>query len=69
MSVDREFRVRLGYTNADRLKKYYKGKDIVDINWNKIEQYNSRIKDIFQKLNTVVHESIRYDNMMIFLLD
>ena len=66
MPVNREFRVRFGYTNADRLRKYYKGKDIVDINWNKIEQYNSRIKDIFQKLNTVVHESIRYDDITDF---
>lgn len=66
MPVNREFRVRFGYTNADRLRKYHKGKDIVDINWNKIEQYNSRIKDIFQKLNTVVHESIRYDDITDF---
>lgn len=35
MSVNREFRVRFGYTNADKLKKYYKGKDIVVNNWKK----------------------------------
>lgn len=38
----------------------------MEINWKKIEQYNSRIKDIFQKLNTVVHESIRYDDITDF---
>lgn len=68
MPTDREFRVKLGYSNAEKLKKYYKGKDIVEINWKKIKQYNSRIKDIFQKLNAVVHKSIRYENLTSFNL-
>ena len=63
MPINREFRVKLGYKNAEKLKDHFKGKDIIDVNWNKIELYNSRIKDIFQELNTVVHESIRYANL------
>lgn len=63
MPINRKFRVKLGYPNAGRLKEHFKGKDIVDINWNKIELYNSRIKDIFRELNSVVHENIRYENL------
>lgn len=63
MPINRKFRVKLGYSNAGRLKEHFKGKDIVDINWNKIELYNSRIKDIFRELNSVVHENIRYENL------
>ncbi len=68
MAFDREFRVKLGYTNAQKLKDHFTGKDIVNINWNKIELYNSRIKDIFQELNSVVHESIGYENLTAFNL-
>ena len=68
MPINREFRVKLGYKNAEKLKDHFKGKDIIDVNWNKIELYNSRIKDIFQELNTVVHESIRYANLTAFNL-
>lgn len=66
MPINREFRVKLGYPNAEVLKKYFKGKDIVEVNWNKIELYNSRIKDFFRELNAVVHESIKYENLASF---
>lgn len=68
MPINREFRVRLGYTNAETLKKHFKGKDIIEVNWNKIERYNSRIKTIFQELNDIVHESIKYDDLSLFNL-
>lgn len=64
--IGREFRVKLGYKNAEKLKEYFKGKDIVNINWDKIELYNARIKKIFQELNAVVHEAIRYEDLPAF---
>ena len=66
MPINRDFRVKLGYPNAEVLKKHFKGKDIVEINWNKIELYNSRIKDIFRELNSVIHESIKYEDFATF---
>ena len=66
MAIEREYRVKLGYPNANLLKKHFKGTDIIDINWHKIELYNSRIKDIFQELNNIVHESIKYKNLSLF---
>lgn len=66
MPINRDFRVQLGYQNATMLKKYFKAKDIIEVNWKLIERYNSRIKDIFEKLNIIVHESIRLDNIIEF---
>lgn len=66
MPIGREYRVKLGYPNAVTLKNHFKGKDITEVNWSKIEKYNSRIKKIFHELNVVVHESIQYENIEIF---
>lgn len=64
----REFRKKIGYTNASELKKYYKATDIADINWSKIEQYNQRIKDMFSAINRGIHDSIRHDHLEEFNL-
>ncbi len=66
MPIDRAFRVILGYPNAEALKKRLKGKDIINVNWEKIELYNTRIKDIFQELNNIIHESIKYEDLTVF---
>lgn len=66
MPIDRAFRVILGYPNAEAFKKRLKGKDIINVNWGKIELYNTRIKDIFQELNNVIHESIKHEDLTIF---
>lgn len=66
MPIDRAFRVKLGYPNAEVLKKRFKGKDIINVNWEKIELYNTRIKDIFQELNNIIHENIKHDDLTIF---
>lgn len=66
MPTQRDFRVQMGYRNAEVVKKYFKAKDIIEVNWSKIERYNARIKEIFEKLNRVVHESIKSENMTDF---
>lgn len=66
MPINRNYRILLGYPNAEVLKKHFKAKDIIEVNWSKIELYNYRIKNIFQELNNVVHESIRHENLTEF---
>lgn len=61
--VDRELRIILGsYTK--KLKDFFKGKDILEVNWSKIEKDNLRIKGIFEQLNKVVLESIKYKDLV-----
>ncbi len=66
MPIKRAYRIKLGYTNGELLKKHFSGTDILEINWNKIELYNSRIKEIFHELNAIVHESIKYEDLSSF---
>lgn len=66
MPIGKKYRSLLGYSNAEMLKKHFKSKDIIEINWSKIELYNERIKNIFQELNNIVHESIKYENLTDF---
>lgn len=46
----RDYRRRLGFTNQAALKKHFKATDIVCINWDKLEQFNQRLKDMFGRL-------------------
>ena len=57
------FRRKLGFSKQTALKKYYKATDVVSINWDKIEKFNERLKNIFEAINRVVHPSIRWSNM------
>jgi len=63
MPINRDFRILLGYPNANNLKKHYKAKDIVEVNWSKIQLLNSRIKEIFHELNEVIYDNIKYENL------
>ena len=65
--TDREYRKKLGFTNQNALKKYFKFTDQTIVNWDRIEQANERLKDMFIKLNTVVNEQIRQDYMAEFI--
>ncbi len=60
---NRGYRRRLGFTNQETLKKHFKATDIVSINWDKIEQCNQRLKDIFREINQAVHLSVRWADM------
>lgn len=59
----RDYRRRLGFTNQENLKKHFKATDIICINWDKIEQCNQRLKDIFRQINRTVHPSVQWINM------
>ena len=56
---EKDYRNALGFTNKENIKKYFKGTDIICINWSYIEQLNLRLIDIFRRINSIVHESIR----------
>ena len=60
---NKAFRRTLGFTNQITLQKYYKAKDVVFINWNKIEKLNERLKNIFESINGAIHPSIRWNNI------
>ena len=53
----RDYRISLGFTNQEVLKKYFKAKDVYSVNWSLIEIYNQRIIDIFEKINAVMFEA------------
>ena len=59
----RDYRRKLGFTNQEKLRRYFKAKDIVSINWDKIEKCNLRLKEIFQEINQAVNQSVRWENM------
>lgn len=59
----RDYRRRLGYTNQSTLRKHFKATDIISVNWDKIEQFNQRLKDMFFEINQVVHPSVRWESM------
>lgn len=59
----RNYRRRLGFTNQENLKKHFKATDIICINWDKIEQCNQRLKDMFRQINRTVHPSVQWINM------
>lgn len=63
MFDSKDYRRQLGFTNQATLKKHFKATDIICINWNKIEQCNQRLKDMFRMINQVVHPSVRWTNM------
>ena len=59
----RDYRRRLGFTNQAALKKHFKATDIVCINWDKLEQFNQRLKDMFWEINQTIHPSVRWESM------
>ncbi len=60
---NRDFRKKLGFTNATNLKKFYKATDLKEnnINWSLIESYNQRLYEISINLNNAIHNDIQID--------
>ena len=65
---NREYRRRLGFTNQNELKKFFKATNIVVVNWTRVERCNERLKEIFRAIDTTVHSDIRVDNIEEFCL-
>lgn len=58
MSYEKDFRKKLGYTNKEKLKHYYKANDIQNINWIIVERYNERLKEVIKKLHNAINSDI-----------
>ena len=48
--MTRQYRNALGFSNATETKEFLTGKDIVLINWNLLDEYNSRLIDMFSRI-------------------
>lgn len=53
--MKKDYRSKLGFRNQAALKEYLTAKDIVVINWDLIHQYNGRLINIFNKINSTLH--------------
>ncbi|MDD6039413.1 MAG: hypothetical protein PUD20_11560 [bacterium] len=58
-NYERSFRSSLGFTNQEKLKKYFKATDFVVVNWDKINQCNARLKEICEKINRTISSDIQ----------
>ena len=63
MPKGKEFRNKLGFSNQNTLKHFFKLTDVTFVNWDKIEFSNQRLGEIFTNLNNAVHEDIKYKNI------
>lgn len=48
------YRTNLGFSSQKDAKDYFKAKDVYLVNWSLVESYNSRLNDIFEKINSVI---------------
>ena len=65
---NRDFKRRLGFTNKEKLKKFYKATDFIVVNWARVERCNERLKEIFRAVNLAVHPDIRVEDIEQFSL-
>lgn len=62
MLLDRHsYRLSLGFSNKEQLKKYLKFTDEIPLDWKRLRDCNERVKAIFSKINPIIHEDIRVD--------
>jgi hypothetical protein len=50
--MSKEFRKEIGFTNKGKMKEWLGAKDIVVPNFPLLQRYNSRLSEIFNKINT-----------------
>lgn len=62
----KEYRKKLGFTNKDSLKSYFKASDIKVPNWKRINKCNQRLREIFLNLNKVVSDDIKSKDIVKF---
>lgn len=60
----KNYRKELGFTNQDRVKRFFAGKDITPtVDYNYIELLNSRLIEIIIKINLLVSDDIKLTNI------
>lgn len=61
MQSRRDYRCSVGFPRQDEFKRYLKFTDEIPIDWARLNMCNFRVKDIFTKINPVIHPSIQID--------
>lgn len=62
-NYERSFRAALGFSNQEKLKKYFKATDFVVVNWEKIQKCNNRLKEICEKINGAISSDIQISDI------
>lgn len=63
----KEYREKLGFTNQSGIKAFFGAKDIVStVDYSYIESLNQRLMQIIQKINLLVADEIKVDNINLF---
>ena len=66
----REYRVLLGFSNQNNVKNFFGAKDITPlVDYNYIELLNNRLVEIILKINTLVVDEIKNDDIDVFCKD
>jgi hypothetical protein len=64
----KEYRELLGFSNQNNVKAFFGAKDIIPaFDYNYVETLNIRICDIIKRINDIVHDSIKVDDILLFL--
>ncbi|MGV4529477.1 restriction endonuclease [Ornithobacterium rhinotracheale] len=63
----KEYRLKLGFTNQNNLKNYLSAKDLrPNIDYDYLNVLDIRLKEILIKLNNIVDESIKFNDINLF---
>ena len=63
----KEYREKLGFTNQNGVKTFFAGKDIVPtVDYNYINLLNNRLFEIVAKINELVVEDIKVNDLNLF---
>ncbi|MFH1961913.1 MAG: restriction endonuclease [bacterium] len=63
----KEYREKLGFTNQNGVKAFFAAKDIIPtIDYNYIDLLNSRLFEIVEKINDMVVDNIKVENLGVF---
>src|SRR3989344_7595796 len=63
----RQYRQKLGFSNQANVKNFFGAKDITPaVDFNYIDLLNKRLYDIVDRLNRVVVDEIKIDNLAFF---
>ena len=64
----KEYRLKLGFTNQQNVKKFFGAKDITPtIDYSYISHLNNRLIDIIKKINDIIPSEIKIDNLELFI--
>lgn len=53
------YRNKIGFSNKEKLKSFFKGLDCYIINENLLKKYNRRLEELFEKINNIIPSKFR----------